>query len=96
MIFFGLFGISPWLTALLGTSVILSVIYMLRWMQLVYFETPSPPQSGWVDIKGKEISTALFLTFMILWLGIYPEPVLNKIVPEMAKSTEITQLENQP
>lgn len=96
LIFFGLFGISPWLTALLGLSVILSVVYMLRWMQLVYFETPCAPQTGWLDIRGREFCTALFLSAMILWLGIYPDPVLSKIVPETAKTAHINSLENSP
>jgi NADH-quinone oxidoreductase subunit M len=81
MIFFGLFLHNPWLAAILTLSIILSVIYMLRWMQKVYFEEPSFYQNSWIDIQGKEIAIALPLIALILWIGIYPAPVLKTIEP---------------
>lgn len=79
MILLGLFSQSPWLAAILALSVIVSVIYMLRWMQKVYFETPSPFQSAWVDIRTKELVIALPLIALILWIGIYPAPILRQV-----------------
>jgi NADH-quinone oxidoreductase subunit M len=76
LILFGLFGEKPWVAAVLALTVILSVIYMLRWMQKVYFEEPSFFQESWVDIKAKELAVALPLVLLILWIGIYPAPVL--------------------
>lgn len=85
LIFFGLFGQHPWLTAFLALSVILSVIYMLRFMQKIYFEEPSFFKESWVDIKAKEIAIALPLVVLILWIGIYPSPVLKQIQPATEK-----------
>lgn len=79
MILFGLFKEHPFVTAFLALTVILSVIYMLRWMQKVYFEAPSFFQNRWIDIHSKELLYALPLIALILWIGIYPEPVLNII-----------------
>jgi NADH-quinone oxidoreductase subunit M len=79
LILFGLFKVSPWLTATLALSIILSVIYMLRFMQKIYFEEPSKFQDKWTDIKGKEFLIALPLVVLILWIGIYPAPVINMI-----------------
>lgn len=79
MIFLGLFAENPGMTALLGLSIILSVIYMLRWMQKMYFETPCPFESSWGDIKGKQMLIALPLAALILWVGIYPAPLLKLI-----------------
>lgn len=79
MIFFGLFGQNPWLTALLGLTVILSVIYMLHWMQKMYFETPSLRQDAWQDIRWRELAIALPLVAIIFWVGIYPAPLLKQI-----------------
>lgn len=81
LIFFGLFGIHPWLTAFLGLSVILSVLYMLRWMQKVYFETPGFFQDSWIDIKTREFAIAIPLVAIILWIGIYPAPLLKQLLP---------------
>lgn len=89
LILFGLYGQNPWITALLGLTIIISVMYMLRWMQKVYFENPSAFQHSWVDIKGKELAIALPLIALIFWIGIYPQPVLTQIVP----ATEKTKVE---
>lgn len=81
MILFGLFNIYPWLAAVLGLTVILSAVYMLRWMQKVYFEEPSFFQESWVDITKKEILLALPLIVLIFGIGIYPAPIIKQIAP---------------
>lgn len=85
MIFFGLFGQNPWVAAILGLSIILSVIYMLRFMQKVYFGAPTAFQSSWIDIGTKEFLIAAPLVALILWIGIYPAPVLETINPAIEK-----------
>lgn len=85
LILFGLFHIHPWLTAILGLTVILSVIYMLRWMQNVYFGPPAPFQHQWVDIRARELMICLPLVFLIFWIGIYPAPLLNQIKSTVVK-----------
>ncbi|MBA3957104.1 MAG: NADH-quinone oxidoreductase subunit M [Parachlamydiaceae bacterium] len=77
LILYGLFAEHPWATAVLGTTVILSVIYMLRFMQKLYFETASPQQPNWHDIRLRELVTALPLVALILWVGIYPAPLMK-------------------
>lgn len=86
LIFFGLFQYNPWLTAVLGLTIILSVIYMLRWMQKMYFEVPSVRQEAWQDIHWKEFAIALPLVALIFWIGIYPAPILKQIQPAIEES----------
>lgn len=93
MILFGLFTMHPWLAALLTLTVILSVIYMLRWMQKVYFEEPSLFQETWIDIRGKELAIALPLVALIFWIGIYPTPLLNLLKPANEKIEAVALLE---
>jgi NADH-quinone oxidoreductase subunit M len=95
LILFALFGQHPWLAALLGLTVILSVIYMLRWMQKVYFEAPSLIQTSWIDIKSKELAIAFPLVALIFWIGIYPAPLLKQIAPVTENNRAIAQLEEQ-
>jgi NADH-quinone oxidoreductase subunit M len=95
LILFGLFGEHPWLTAILGLTVILSVIYMLRWIQKVYFEEPYTRHSTLVDIRGKELAIAFPLVALILWIGIYPNPLLEQILPAAEKNTAFANLEEQ-
>lgn len=93
LILFGLFGQNPWLAAALTLSVILSVIYMLRWMQKMYFGPPSLFKESWVDIHGKEFLIALPLLILIFWIGVYPAPVLKQIYPTTAKIAAAQKME---
>lgn len=95
MILFGLFSTNPWLAAFLALTVIVSVIYMLRWMQKVYFEAPSFFENSWVDIKGKEILLAMPLVALILWIGIYPTPVLNQVETAVQKTMNMVMEERE-
>lgn len=84
LILFGLFGYDYWLAFWLGLSIILSAVYMLRWMQKIYFGAPSFHQDRWVDIRAKEIAMVVPLMAIVLWVGIYPAPIFDKIMPEIA------------
>lgn len=84
LILFGLFKANVWLSALLVLSIILSALYMLRFMRKVYFEAPSFFKEQWVDLRRKEMLIALPLAVIILWIGLYPEPIV-KIIVETAR-----------
>ncbi len=81
LILYGLFVTDPWVAGGLALSVILSVIYMLRWMQKMYFEGPTFFQEKWVDIGGREMAIAAPLIALVLWVGIYPNPLINAVKP---------------
>lgn len=79
MILFGSFNLYPWLTPLLGLTVIVTVVYSLRFMQKIYFEAPSTQQPAWVDIKASDLAVAFPLILLIFWIGLYPAPILKLI-----------------
>lgn len=96
MILFGLYQVHPWVAALLALSVILSVVYMLRFMQKVYFGPPLAPILSVSDISWKQLAVSVPLVALILGLGIYPTPILNLIKPGVTKiftaeKTELTK-----
>lgn len=77
LILFGLFTKNPWAAAFLTLSIILSVLYMLGFMRRVYFGPSHPHHKSWTDINGNEKILALTLAALILWVGIYPAPLLK-------------------
>ncbi len=77
MVLYGLFQISFWQTLIVGTTVILSVLYMLKWFHSIYFNAPT--EAVYSDIKAKELLIISPLIFLILLLGIYPTFVLTLI-----------------
>lgn len=77
LIFLGMFHYSPLLTFVLGLSIILSVIYMLRYMELNFFGEAK--KGIFADIGTKEFLIALPLIILIFFIGIYPQPFLEMI-----------------
>ncbi len=85
MVLYGVLLHSIWVAALLGLTVILSILYMLRFFHGVYFDSSSIYKPSYQDIHLKEYLIAAPLVALILWLGIYPGPALL----EVEKSTTI-------
>ena len=84
MVLYGLFVRSWWLSALLALTMIFSILYMLRWMQSIYFAKCSVV-TAITDIRAKEMLYSLPLVALIFWLGMYPGPVLKQIEPAAKK-----------
>jgi NADH-quinone oxidoreductase subunit M len=95
LILFGVFQVDRWMAVFLALTVILSALYMLRWMQKVYFEEASPFQASWIDIQSKDVFIVFPLIFMILWIGIYPSVVLKQTQLAAEKIDSINQRESQ-
>jgi len=85
MLLYGVFQANYWLAAILGTTVILSILYMLRWIHSIYFDIPSPYQQRWIDIKAKDLLVAAPLVVLIFWLGMYPATILQAVEPAAEK-----------
>lgn len=79
LIFFALFDKSPILVPLLGLSIILSVIYMLRYMELNFFGHDVKSKHLLNDLNWKEVSLLIPLLFLIFFVGIYPELLLKQM-----------------
>lgn len=81
MLLLGVFSDSPWYALLLGSTVILSVLYMLKFQQNLYFEVACKKQESFTDIGSRELMAAMPLVLVVVWLGIYPKPALEVIEP---------------
>lgn len=82
LILVGIFTSSKWLAAFLTLSIILGAAYMLRYMQVLYFNDLHRPPLNQHDIDFKNILIALPLVLIIFWIGIYPSTLLNLIVKD--------------
>lgn len=94
LIFLGLFRLQPWMTALLATSVILSAVYMLHWMQALFFGPQRSTSSTYRDLSVKEGLVLIPLVAAVVGLGLYPTPLLDQATP-YAQSL-VTSTENTP
>ncbi|MBA3237748.1 MAG: NADH-quinone oxidoreductase subunit M [Parachlamydiaceae bacterium] len=88
LILYGLLANNAWLTVLLGLTIIFSAMYMLRWMEKVYYgELKETTIVEIPDIGTKEFIVAIPLIALILATGIYPAPILQQLEPASEKLT---------
>lgn len=66
---------------LAGTTLIIGVCYMLWMFQRVFFEKNNERTELFKDLTAIETLTILPIIVLIIVMGIYPQPFLNKITP---------------
>ena len=66
---------------LAGTTLIIGVCYMLWMFQRVFFENANDRTEKFKDLSLSETLTFLPVIVLIILMGIYPQPFINKIEP---------------
>lgn len=76
----GFYQISPFMTILAGTSIIMGAVYMLHLYRRTFFGVVTNPANEKLpDLNRNEIMGLVPLTLVVIWLGVYPKPVLEPI-----------------
>ncbi len=76
----GFFKQSQILTLLAGVGIIVGAIYMLTAYKKLFFgEITNEENRNLPDINKRELVALIPLTFLAIWLGVYPKPVLDPI-----------------
>lgn len=89
LIFLGVFGTSPLFSALATTSVIVGAGYMLWMFQRVMFgKSEKKIHFEFKNLRANEIAVIIPLTLLMVLLGVYPKPIMNKIEPSVIKYVE--------
>ncbi len=78
----GTYAVSPTLAAVGAPGFVLSSVYSLGLIYLV-FQGPMRQESQARDIDGREMLVFGWLIAAILWLGLYPQPILNMVRPQV-------------
>ena len=78
MIILSSFKASFWVTFGAASTLILGAAYTLWMYKRVFFgEVTSPEVEKLTDIRGPEKAAMIILAAFVLFLGVYPEPLLN-------------------
>lgn len=78
LVLIGVFGVNPLLAASAALGLVASVIYSL-WMVQKVFHGPALPGAAMPDIGGREAATLASMAALVLWLGLYPAPFLDRM-----------------
>jgi NADH-quinone oxidoreductase subunit M len=81
LVLVGSFPTQPWFTFVAATSVIFAAAYLLWAVQRIIYNPLVKPENEALkgnDLNWREIGLLTPLLIAILWLGVYPKPVLHK------------------
>ncbi len=82
LVLVGSFETQPILTFVATTAVIFSAAYLLWAIQRILFNPLSnPANAGLRDLNRREMAIMVPLIAVIIWLGVYPGPVLRRMQP---------------
>jgi NADH-quinone oxidoreductase subunit M len=90
LVLIGAFRTEPIFAVVATTAVIISAGYLLWAIQRILFNSLDKPENEHVsDLNGRELAIMLPLIACIVWLGVYPKPVLRRM--ETAATKFVTQ-----
>jgi len=80
LVLLGFYQVSPIMTILGGTSIILGAVYMLRVFKFTFFGPVTKEENrNLKDLNTRETWSLIPLVAIVIWLGVYPKPVLGPI-----------------
>lgn len=95
LILLGLFKVSPVMTAIAALGLITAAVYSL-WMMQRAFQGESRLESGQAeklnDFDSREMATMAAMMVALIWLGLYPQPVLDLTQPVIDSLLNLVQL----
>ena len=85
LILIGSFLTARWWTVVAATGVILAALYLLWAYQRVFHGEPDEANKRFREISLKEGAVLLPFLVAIVYMGVYPKPVLDRIQPSIDK-----------
>ena len=82
LILLGSFSATPRWTAVAASGVVLGAIYML-WMvrRVIFGPLTNPENQNLQDLSGRELVILAPMIFLIVFMGVYPQPFLSRMQP---------------
>jgi NADH-quinone oxidoreductase subunit M len=81
LILIGAFLSARWYVVIAATGVILAALYLLWAYQRVFHGEPDDDNRGFAELKLKEAAVLLPFIGVIVFTGVYPKPMLERIEP---------------
>jgi len=97
LVLLGSFTAFPWATGIATTGVILAAAYLLWALQRMIFNRLDDRENEHLgDLTPRELAVMLPLVVGIVWLGLYPAPVLRRMEPATQRYLEVTTQPGAP
>jgi NADH-quinone oxidoreductase subunit M len=92
LVLLGSFGRYPWLVVVATTVVVFSAAYLLWATQRVFFNRlTNPLNEGIGDLNRRELAVLVPLIAAMVWIGLYPGPILRRTESAARRYVEMIQ-----
>jgi NADH-quinone oxidoreductase subunit M len=96
LVLVGAFETKPVLTVIATTAVIFSAAYLLWAIQRIIFNALDKPENEHVsDLNRRELAVMVPLVAAIIWLGVYPAPVLRRMQGSAERFVQLVESRTQ-
>ncbi|MGH7731036.1 MAG: NADH-quinone oxidoreductase subunit M [Candidatus Eiseniibacteriota bacterium] len=87
LVLLGAFRTNPMWAIIAATGVVLSALYMLWMFQRVFFGPVTHPENETLtDLTLRERLVFAPLVVLIFWMGVYPQPILDRAQPTLDRT----------
>ncbi len=91
----GFFAVSPIMTGIAGTTIILGAVYMLVLYKKTFFGPITKAINEKLeDVKGRELAALVPLVMIVVYLGVYPKPVLDPVDKSVKQLVQVMYLKS--
>jgi NADH-quinone oxidoreductase subunit M len=93
----GTFETHPTIAVVAGTGVIFAAYYMLPMVQKIWFNRlDKPANEKLLDLGGRELAVLTPLVVLMLWMGFYPKPFLDRAQVTVTELIDLVQERSSP
>jgi NADH-quinone oxidoreductase subunit M len=93
----GTFQTHPIVALIATTGVIFAAYYMLPMVQKIWFNAPDRPENqNLEDLSRRELTVLLPLVAVMIWMGVYPKPFLERTETAVAELIDTVEARRMP
>ena len=92
LVLLGAYRTQPWWAVVSALGVILSACYMLwMFMRVMFGPITHPENEKLSDLSGRERLVFAPLLVLIFWMGVMPQPLLDRMQPSLERVLELSK-----
>jgi NADH-quinone oxidoreductase subunit M len=83
LVLLGAFQVNPRLTVVAAIGIVVAAVYALSLMQRSFQGPPNEAVRTMADFGAREMTVMLLMMAGLVWLGVYPQPMLDMAAPSL-------------